>query len=249
MGLRGSEPARQAASLILTDDDLGKMIDAIAMGRKIYTNLKKAIRYIISIHIPIILTVAVPLVLGWLYPNIFSPIHVIFLEIIMGPTCSLVYENEPLEKNSMTQPPRPMTETFLQWRELSVSVLQGLVISAASLGIYQYAVHTGHDEASTRSMVFTTLVIANIILTLTNRSFYYSLFTSMRFRNNLMIIVLTVTIALLAAMLYVPFLTRFFSFEHLTPLQVGISAGAGLVSVIWFEIFKLVKRMVYKRRV
>ena len=98
MGKKGTEIAKQAASLILIDDDLAKMVDAVAMGRKIYTNLKKAIQYIISIHIPIILSVFIPLALGWVYPNIFSPVHIIFLEIIMGPTCSIIYENEPIEK-------------------------------------------------------------------------------------------------------------------------------------------------------
>ena len=98
MGKRGSAIAKEAASIILTDDDFGKMVYAVSMGRKIYTNLKKAIQYIISIHIPIILTVAFPLILGWVYPTIFTPVHVIFLELIMGPTCSIVYENEPLEK-------------------------------------------------------------------------------------------------------------------------------------------------------
>jgi Ca2+-transporting ATPase len=96
MGKKGTEIAKQAASLILLEDDLSKMVHAIAMGRKIYANLKKAIQYIISIHIPIILTVFIPLVLGWVYPNIFSPVHIIFLEIIMGPTCSIIYENEIL---------------------------------------------------------------------------------------------------------------------------------------------------------
>jgi Ca2+-transporting ATPase len=103
MGKKGTEIAKQAASLILLEDDLSKMVHAIAMGRKIYSNLKKAIQYIISIHIPIILTVFIPLALGWVYPNIFSPIHIIFLEIIMGPTCSIIYENEPMEKHHATK--------------------------------------------------------------------------------------------------------------------------------------------------
>jgi len=244
MGKRGSETAKQASSLILTDDDLGRMIDAIAMGRKIYGNLKKAIQYIISIHIPIILTVALPLILGWIYPNIFSPIHVIFLEIIMGPTCSLVYENEPMEKNSMQQPPRQMTTTFLQWRELSISVVQGLVIACGTLGVYQYALYLGHDELLTRSMVFTTLVVANIFLTLVDRSFYYSIFTSMSYRNNLLLIVLAVTISCLFAMLYISVLQHFFGFARLTAVQLGISAAVGFVVVIWFEFYKLIKRMV-----
>jgi Ca2+-transporting ATPase len=98
MGKRGTEIAKQASSLILVEDDLARMVDAVAMGRKIYTNLKKAIQYIISIHIPIILTVFIPLILGWIYPNIFSPLHIIFLELIMGPTCSIIYET-PCNKN------------------------------------------------------------------------------------------------------------------------------------------------------
>ncbi|HLT32498.1 MAG TPA: HAD-IC family P-type ATPase, partial [Aquaticitalea sp.] len=117
MGKRGTEIAKQAASIILLEDDLSKMLDAVAMGRKIYTNLKKAIQYIISIHIPIILTVFIPLALGWVYPNIFSPVHVILLELIMGPTCSIIYENEPMEKNTMVQKPRPFTSTFFDFKE------------------------------------------------------------------------------------------------------------------------------------
>lgn len=96
MGHKGTEIAKQAASLILVEDDLSKMVDAIGMGRRIYSNLKKAIQYIISIHIPIIVTVFLPLVLGWIYPAIFSPVHIIFLELIMGPTCSIIFENKPL---------------------------------------------------------------------------------------------------------------------------------------------------------
>ena len=243
MGRRGSEIAKQASALILTDDDLGKMIDAIAMGRKIYSNLKKAIRYIISIHIPIILTVAMPLILGWVYPNIFTPVHVIFLELIMGPTCSMVYENEPLEKNGMLMPPRMMTETFLGWRELLISTIQGLVITAAALGLYRYAVVSGYDENLTRAMVFTSLVVANIALTLVNRSFYYSIFTAMGYRNYLLLGIVVATIALLAGLLYIPVARIFFGFAPMSLAQIGISAAAGFVSVIWFEVYKLVMRM------
>ena len=166
MGKRGSEIAKEASSLILTDDDFGKMVDAVAMGRKIYTNLKKAIQYIISIHIPIILTVALPLILDWIYPAIFTPAHVIFLELIMGPTCSIVYENEPLEKNSMSQKPRVITNTFFNLKELTISIFQGLAITAGVLFIYQLAVLQGYSEDMTRSLVFTTLIFANLFLTL-----------------------------------------------------------------------------------
>jgi Ca2+-transporting ATPase len=153
MGKKGTEIAKEVSSLILIDDDLTKMVDAVAMGRKIYVNLKKAIRYIISIHIPIILTVFIPLALGWAYPNIFSPVHIIFFELIMGPTCSIIYENEPIERNSMLQNPRTLTTTFFSFTELSISILQGLVISAGSLFIYQFGIHYGYNEAATRTMV------------------------------------------------------------------------------------------------
>src|SRR5690606_4186834 len=153
MGKKGSEIAKEVSSLVLTDDDLSRMINAIAMGRKIYANLKKAIQYIISIHIPIILTVFIPLVLGWAYPAIFTPVHVIFLELIMGPTCSIIYENEPLEKNLMLQKPRPFSTTFFNWQELSVSIAQGLAITIGILLIYQYSFHQFGNEEVTRTMV------------------------------------------------------------------------------------------------
>jgi len=143
MGQRGTEMAKSAAALILMNDDLSKMVDAIATGRRIYSNLKKAIQYIISIHIPIILTVSLPLFLGWIYPDIFTPVHVIFLELVMGPTCSIVFENEPMEKNTMQQKPRPMTETFLNWRELGMSILQGLMITVGVLFMYQLTLKQG----------------------------------------------------------------------------------------------------------
>ncbi len=137
MGKKGTEIAKAAASVVLTNDDLDNLVTAIASGRRIYTNIKKAIQYIISIHIPIILTVSLPLFLGWVYPQIFTPVHVIFLEMVMGPTCSIVYENEPMESNTMFRKPRPMTETFLNFKELLVSIIQGLVITAGVLFIYQ----------------------------------------------------------------------------------------------------------------
>lgn len=238
MGKRGTEIAKEAASLILLEDDLSKMVDAVAMGRKIYANLKKAIQYIISIHIPIILTVFIPLALGWIYPNIFSPIHVIFLELIMGPTCSIIYENEPMEENTMVQPPRPFTMTFFNWREVTTSIIQGMMITAGSLLVYQYAVAEGFNEAITRTMVFIVLISANIFLTLVNRSFYYSMITTLRYKNNLVPLIILITIVISVLLLYVKPLAEFFKFEPLNALQLTISIGIGFLSVIWYELEK-----------
>ena len=242
MGKKGTEIAKQAASLILVDDDLSRMVDAVAMGRKIYTNLKKAIQYIISIHIPIILTVFIPLALHWIYPNIFSPSHVIILELIMGPTCSIIFENEPLEKNLMFKKPRPFSTTFFNYKELTTSVLQGLAITIGALVIYQYTVAVGFSENTTRTMVFMVLIVANIFLTLVNRSFYYSIFTTLKYKNNLVPLIIGLTITLSIAMIYVPALARFFEFESLSIPQLGTTILTGAVSVLWYEFVKGVKR-------
>jgi Ca2+-transporting ATPase len=242
MGKKGTEIAKEAASLILVEDDLARMVDAIAMGRKIYTNLKKAIQYVISIHIPIILVVFIPLVLGWIYPNIFSPIHVVLLELIMGPTCSIIYENEPIEKNTMIKKPRPFTTTFLKWKELTTSVIQGLMITLGTLIIYQYAVQQGFNEAITRTMVFVVLIAANIFLTLVNRSFFYSIYTTLKYKNNLVPLIIIITISILSVLLFVKPFTKFFEFESLTMLQLSISVATGFLFVIWYELIKWRKR-------
>jgi Ca2+-transporting ATPase len=242
MGKKGTEIAKEAASLILVDDDLSKLIDAIAMGRKIYANLKKAIQYIISIHIPIILKVFIPLALGWLYPAIFSPSHVILLELIMGPTCSIIYENEPMEKNIKVEKPRPFTTTFFNFRELATSIVQGLVIAIGALSVYQYAVAGHFNETVTRTMVFMVLIFANIFLTLVNRSFYYSIWTTLHYKNRLVPLIIGITLVLAAILLLVDPFTAFFEFETLSAGQLGVSFFAGLVSVLWFELVKWGKR-------
>jgi len=248
MGKKGTEIAKQSASLILVDDDLSKMVDAVAMGRKIYSNLKKAIQYIISIHIPIILTVFFPLVLGWVYPNIFTPVHVILLELIMGPTCSIVYENEPLEKDSMLQKPRPFSSTFFNWSELFTSIIQGLAITVGVLTVYQIAVNIGSNEAITRTMVFTALITANIVLTVVNRSFIYSIFTTFKYKNNLVPIIVGITVGITLLLLFVPPFTKFFGFERLGLNQFGISIGIGMLSVLWYEIVKWWKRIQFSSK-
>ena len=243
MGEKGTEIAKQAAQLILTNDDLGKLVVGIAAGRRIYTNLKKAVQYIISIHIPIILIVSLPLFLGWAFPQIFTPVHVIFLELVMGPTCSIVYENEPLEKDSMKRKPRPMTETFLNWKELSTSIIQGIIITLGLLFVYQYTYQLGGNEEKTRAMVFTTLIFSNVWLSLTNRSFYYSLLSSFRNKNNLMVYVTVLTLVILFAILYIQPISLFFKVTSLNLNELGITMLVAMLSVLWFEVYKWIKRI------
>ena len=243
MGKKGTEIAKQSASLILVDDDLSKMLDAVASGRKIYSNLKKAIQYIISIHIPLILTVFFPLALGWIYPTLFSPLHIIFLELIMGPTCSIIYENEPYEKNTMTEKPRPIDVSFFNSKELTTSIIQGLMITIGTLSTYLYAVSLHLNESTTRTMVFVVLIAANIILTLVNRSFFYSIFTTLKYKNNLVLLIISITIALTSILIYISPVATFFKLTPLNLFQGLISIGIGIVSVIWFEIVKWIIRI------
>ncbi|AZI67582.1 cation-translocating P-type ATPase [Kaistella daneshvariae] len=241
MGNKGTEIAKAAATLVIVNDDLDKLVLGIAAGRRIYTNIKKAVQYIISIHIPIILTVSLPLFLGWIYPHIFTPVHVIFLELIMGPTCSIVYENEPMEKNTMQQKPRKLTDTFLSWKELSLSIIQGLMIAAGVLFAYQFAVQKGGDELTTRAMVFTTLIFANILLSLTNRSFSYSILDTLKYKNKLFPLVIGITLVLLASILYIRPIAAFFQVLPLDLSKVGIAFSIATGSVLWFEIYKWLK--------
>jgi len=166
----------------------------------------------------------------------------------MGPTCSIIYENEPMEKNTMSQKPRALSNTFFNWKELTTSIIQGLMITVGTLTAYQYAVHQFLDEATTRTIVFTVLIAANIILTLVNRSFYYSFFTTLKYKNNLVLLIILITIAITGFLIFVPVLTQFFGFAQLTLIQILIAIGIGSCTVIWYELIKWIKRLKRKTK-
>jgi Ca2+-transporting ATPase len=143
----------------------------------------------------------------------------------------------------MKQPPRPFTTTFFNWKELTTSIIQGLFITAGTLFAYQYAVYQGFSESTTRTMVFTVLVAANVFLTLVNRSFYYSMLTTLKYKNNLVPLIIGVTIAITALLLYVPPFARFFLFTPLDGVQIATCVGIGFISVIWYELIKWRKQI------
>jgi len=242
MGKKGSELAKSEASLILVDDDLTHMVDAVAMGRKIYENLKKAVQYIISIHIPIILIVTLPLVFFWKFTEIFSPVHVIFLELIMGPTCSIIYENEPIEANSMQRAPRKMSSTFLSFNELSISIIQGLAITAACLLLEYDTLNKTNDETLTRTVIFSTLIFSNLFLTLINRSFYFSVFTTLKYKNKLLPYVLVISLIILFMAIYTAPVSEIFGFKPLSIGYVLLSLIAAFAGTFWMEFWKARKR-------
>lgn len=238
MGKKGTEVAKEAAGLILSTDNLGKMIDAIFLGRRINENLKKAFRYIISIHIPIILLVTAPIFFGWLPDTLFSPIHVIFLELIMGPTCSIIYENEPLPNSSLLTPLDNSGKSLLKGSELGITIVQGLVITAGCLIAGYLTQRAGGDESSIRSYVFFTMIISNIFLTLANRSFKENIIKSIRIKNRLIPMILGVSILLLLLVNYLPFFNTIFKVDQLAHSELLIILGISLISTLWIEFFK-----------
>lgn len=239
MGRRGTEIAKGAASMVLLDDDLRRMVTALKMGRRIYNNLRKAIRYVLSIHTPIVLVVVAPLAFGWKYLHMLTPIHVIFMELIMDPTCAIAYENEPSEPGILKKAPRAPNAPLFTARELGISILQGVVITAGILALYHYAVAQGASEEKTRAFVFTTLMMANVFLTLVNRSFEFTIAHTLRFKNRLIWVVLAVATGILAAVLFVPWLTGLFQMAPLGWGEIGLCAATALVSTGWFEVWKL----------
>ncbi|MBI2731003.1 MAG: cation-translocating P-type ATPase [Sphingobacteriales bacterium] len=239
MGDRGTEIAKEAADLIVTDDNLEKITIAIQQGRKIYNNLKKAVRYIISIHIPIILTASLPLILGWKFPNIFTPIHVIFLELIMGPTCSIFYEKEPVEISIMKKIPRDRTSNMFSSEELLISFIQGIVIAAGLLILY-YNFMTGRYAIEyVRTIVFTTLIYSNIFLTFINRSFDETLIKTSRYKNSLVPFVFLVSLIFLSSIYFIAPVQQLFQLTSIKGIHYLICVLVALVSTSWFEIYKL----------
>jgi P-type Ca2+ transporter type 2C len=238
MGMKGTEMARQAADLILTDDNADKMVEAIQQGRKIFSNLKKAIRYIISIHIPIILTAALPLLFGWKYPNIFTPVHIIFLEIIMGPTCSVFFEREPVEENSMHLPPRNRAAGLFSANELTISMVQGIAITAGTLLLYYFTMTNNRSLEETRTIVFTTLVMSNIILTFVNRSFTENFTKTVHYKNNLVLPILFISSLFLTIIHFIPSIRTIFGMTTISNTDFFLCVGVSFAGVLWFELYK-----------
>ena len=238
MGNRGTEIAREAAALVISDDGLDRITEAIRQGRTIHSNLKKATRYLISIHIPIILTASLPLLLGWRYPTLFSPIHVIFLELIMGPTCSVFYEREPVEKDIMLQHPRPGGERLFRGKELPLTLALGLTTALGLLGEYYWFMKNGYSLEYTRTVVFITLLIANVLLTFAGRSMRETWIRTIRYRNNLTPIVLSLSAAFLLFIYFAPVARRLFGLTPIGVLHAMTAAGVALLSIGWFELWK-----------
>jgi Ca2+-transporting ATPase len=237
MGARGTDVAREAATLVLLDDAFASIVAAIRLGRRIFDNLKKAMSYILAIHVPIAGLALIPVLLRW--PLVLLPVHIVFLELIIDPACSIAFEAEPEEANIMRRPPRNPEEPLFNGRTLLVSLLQGASVLLITTAVFVIAHLRGEAETNTRALTFTTLVIANVALILTNRSWSRSIVVTLRLRNPALNWVLGGAIAVLTVVLYVPFLRDLFRFSTLHSIDLLICLVAGVFSVLWFEVMKL----------
>lgn len=241
MGKRGTEVAKSAAGLVLVKDQLASMVDAIYLGRRINLNLQKAFRYIISIHLPIILLVMLPIFLGWMPGMLFAPVHVIFLEIIMGPTCSIIYENEPTSLDEVRYP-IPASNSLFTKRDLLVTLLQGALITLACVLTGFWSYQSGATAAEIRTTVFSCLVFSNVFLTLVNRSFEFTILHTLFYKNNLVPIIIGLSLVLLGLILYVPLLREIFELSYLPPKRLLVPLGLAFIFTMWVELTKLGKK-------
>ena len=237
MGERGTDVAREASSIVLLDDDFSSIVEAVRMGRRIFDNLKKAMTYILAIHVPIAGMSLLPVLFNW--PLVLLPFHIVFLELIIDPACSIVFEAEPEEDHIMEKPPRNLQEPLFNKRNITYSLLQGLSVLVVVLAVFIAAMYRGQGELDARTLSFTTLIIANIGLILTNRSRSRTILSTLRSPNAALWWIIAGAIFFLCMVLYIPVLRDMFHFSTLHPIDLAISFVAGVISIIWFEGFKM----------
>jgi len=242
MGERGTDVARESSAIVLLNDDFFSIVAAVRLGRRIYDNLKKAIGYIISVHIPIAGLALFPILFN--LPLVLLPAHIAFLELIIDPACSTVFEAEPEEKNIMKRPPRSLQDKLFGRRSLTLSLLQGTSMLAGVIIIFLYALDMGKGEVEARTLTFVTLVIANLTLIVANLSWSQSLIKTLKSENKALKIVLVGALFGLLMVLYVPPLRSLFHFSMLHGDDLLIVFSVGIVSVLWLKMlsrFNLLK--------
>ena len=235
MGERGTDVAREAASLVLLQDDFAAIVRAVRLGRRIFDNLRKSMSYILAVHVPIAGMALLPVLLGW--PALLYPMHIAFLELIIDPACSLAFENEPAESDVMKRPPRDADAPLFGGATLWLALLQGSGVLAVVLGAYAWADHR-LPENEARAFAFAVLVVANLALILSNRSGTRSLWASLRTPNITLWVVIGLALALLLSALYFPWAVSVLRFTQLPAHELATAFALGLLSVFWFESVK-----------
>ena len=237
MGGRGTDVARESAALVLLDDNFASIVQAVRVGRRIFDNLKKAMTFIFSVHIPIAGMSLIPVLFKW--PLALLPVHILFLELIIDPACSVVFEMEDEEKEIMQRFPRKLDEPLFGRKMIFLGLVQGLAVLLLVLGVYAMILYAGFGAGEARMMSFATLVIGNLGLIFTNRSWTRSIFSTLRIPNPALWWVTTGTLLFLALVVAIPFLRSLFYFDPIHLWEIGLVAGASLISILIAESVKL----------
>jgi Ca2+-transporting ATPase len=245
MGGRGTDVAREASSIVLLEDDFASIVKAVRLGRRIYDNLRKAMAFIFAAHVPIAGLALLPLVLG--LPVIFGPVHIAFLEMVIDPVCTLVFEAETEERNVMTRPPRSSKERLFPAQLVSWSLFQGFLAFAAVALVYVVASRRGMPETDARALAFFCLIVAIVTLILVNRAFGASVLSALRRRNAALKYVLLSVAGALGMTLVVPGVRHLFRFGPLHPDDLLLVAGIGLSLLVVLEFLKVLWRPSFAR--
>jgi Ca2+-transporting ATPase len=236
MGERGTDVAREAAALVLVDDNFGSIVAAIRLGRRIADNVRKAVTFVVAVHVTIAGVALLPVLARW--PLILLPVHIVFLELIIDPACSIAFEAEPEEPGIMARPPRRPDAPLIGRRLLAVATLQGMTLLTVVLAVFAIAGTRGAGEDVARALTFATLVVGNLGIILSNRSWTRPVWRTPLRGNRAAAIVVLGALATLAAVLYVPGLREVFRFGSPSPAAVAVCGAVGMGSVLWVEIVK-----------
>jgi Ca2+-transporting ATPase len=239
MGKRGTDVARESAALVLLNDDFSSIVSAVRLGRRIFDNLQKASTFIIAVHLPIVGLSVIPVIMGW--PIILMPVHILFLELIIDPACSIVFEAEHEEPDIMRRPPRPPDTRLFDRELLILGFGQGLILLLIVQAIFSFALYKGLEADEARAITFMTLVVASVGLIFTNRSRSRSAFSSLESRNVALWWVTGGAMGGLGLVVFVPALSELFSFGRPQPTEVVFCLFAGLAIFSLFEILKLMR--------
>ena len=236
MGGRGTDVAREAASIVLLDDDFGSIVAAVRLGRRIYDNLQKAMGFVLAVHVPIAGLSLLPLLFDW--PLIFTPVHIAFLELTIDPVCSVAFEAEPEERDIMRRQPRDQRAPLFSRGFLAWNLFQGACVLAAVGAFFVWLLSAGVPEPEARAATFTALVAGNLGLIVVNRSFGASFITALLRPNRVFWWMFGVIFTLLAAALYIPPARALFHFGPVHPGILGLAISVGIGVMLILELLK-----------
>ncbi|MBH8577990.1 cation-translocating P-type ATPase [Nostocaceae cyanobacterium CENA369] len=240
MGERGTDVARESADLVLLNDDFSSIVRSVRLGRRVFDNLKKGMAYTLAVHVPIAGMSLIPVMFHW--PLVLLPIHIAFLHLIIDPACTVVFEAEPEESNIMNRPPRNPKQPLFNRHTLRLALLQGVSVLVVLLLVFAIAFYSGHGELDARALAFTTLIVSNLSMILTNRSWSRTIPEMLRTPNPALWWVLGGGVVFLGLVLYVPLLRHLFRFSFLHFDDLIVSLASGLFSILWFEGLKIWQR-------